>query len=334
MPATKITKEYPRGVWDQLDKPLVYLAPMSGITNKAYRQIVKKFHSDLVFPEFVSIDGMHYDSPRSWELLDFDETERPIIAQVFGSRPEFFKEAAQKIVKLGYDGLDINFGCPVPKVAKNGGGCALLADLDHSRRVIEAALEGVDGKIPVSVKTRVSYKDTHVADFAEKIADLPLAAICVHGRSFEKKYIGDSDLEWTKRVKERVPFYVLSSGNANTPEEAKATLDQTGCDGVALARGTFGAPWLGKQIKDYLETGTYHIPDQVERLDVMMEHARLTTKMNSSRPFVEIRKVLAWYIKGIPNAASYRKQLVQVDKFEDVERIVDEMRIDLGSKDI
>lgn len=311
-----------RNIWSELPKPLIYLAPMSGITNKAYRQIVKRYHSDLLFPEFISTYALHYESERTLQMLDYDEMERPIIAQIFGAEPEYFKEAARKVVAMGFDGVDINFGCPAPKVAKNGGGCALLGDLDLSRRVIEAVLEGVDGRVPVSVKTRVSYKDTHVRDFCAMIADLPLAALCVHGRPFEKPYVGAADLDCIKEAKTLVPFPVMASGNAHTPEAAKHTLDYTGCDGVALARGTFGKPWIGKQIKDYLETGAYTEPSMREQLDVMMDHARLAAVMNTTRPFVEIRKVLSWYIKGIPHAAAYRAELVRVNTLEEVEQIV------------
>lgn len=314
------------GFWADLPKQFIYLAPMSGVTNKAYRQIVKRFHSDILFPEFISIYALHHNSERTLDMLDFDESERPIVAQVFGSDPKYFKEAAKKVLELGFDGVDINFGCPAPKVAKNGGGCALLGDLDLSQRVIEAVLEGVDGKIPVSVKTRISYKDTHVREFAKRIADLPLATLCIHGRSFEAPYKGESDLECIAEAKDLVPFLVTSSGHGHTPEAAKETFDVTGADGIALARGTFGKPWIGKQIKDYLETGSYTEPTWEEKIDIMMEHARLASVMNTARPFVEVRKVLAWYVRGIPHAASYRKELVRVDTIDDVQRIVERMK--------
>jgi nifR3 family TIM-barrel protein len=311
-----------KNVWAEAKKPIIYLAPMSGVTNKAYRQIVKRYHSGLLFPEFVSIYAMHYGSERTLDMMQFDESERPIIAQVFGSDPALFKEAAAKCVELGFDGVDINFGCPAPKVAKNGGGCALMGDLDLSRRVIESTLEGVDGRVPVSVKTRSSYKDTHVRDFCAMIADLPLANICIHGRSFEKPYVGQADLEPIREATELVPFLVTASGHGHTPEAAKETLDYTGADGIALARGTFGAPWIGKQIKDYLETGSYTEPTMAEKLDIMLEHAELAEEYNTHRPYMEMRKVLAWYVKGIPHAATYRKELVRVDNFTQVEEIV------------
>ncbi len=320
-----------RNIWNELPKPLIYLAPMSGITNKAYRQIVKSFGSDIVFPEFVSIYGMHYGSERSDQLLAYDETERPIIAQIFGSEPELFHEAALKVKELGFDGVDLNFGCPAPKVAKNGGGCALLGDLGLSKAVIQATLDAVGNDLPVSVKTRISYKQTHVREFANMIADLPLANITVHGRPFEHAYEGPADLDCVKEVKSIVPFLVMASGNGHTPEAAKYTLDYTGCDGIAVARGTYGKPWLIKQIKDYLETGTYSTPTQHEILDIMMQHAHLTTKMESQRPFIEIRKVLGWYIKNIPFAAHYRAQLVQVKTLEDIEKVVAEIKQNLPS---
>lgn len=318
--------------WENLPKPLIYLAPMSGITNKAYRQIVKRFHADILFPEFISIYAMHHNSEKTLKMLEFDELERPIVAQIFGSEPSFFYEAAQKMVALGFDGVDINFGCPAPKVAKNGGGCALLGDLGLSKAVIEATLDGVAGRVPVSVKTRVSYKNTHVREFATMIADLPLANLCVHGRPFEAPYVGAADLDCIKEVRELVPFRVTASGNAHTPEAAKHTLDYTGCDGVALARGTFGKPWIGKQIKDYLETGSYTEPTQSEKLDTMLEHARLASQLNADRPFIEVRKIMGWYVRDIPHASSYRKRLVQVNSIADVETIVSDIRKTLVSE--
>ena len=320
-----------RNIWNELPKPLIYLAPMSGVTNKAYRQMVKHFGSDLLFPEFVSIYGMHYGSEKSDQLLDYDESERPIIAQIFGSEPELFHVAALKVKELGFDGVDINFGCPAPKVAKNGGGCALLGDLGLSRNIIEAVLDATKGEIPVSVKTRISYKHVHVRDFANTISDLPLANITIHGRPFEHAYEGAADLDCVKEVKGLVPFLVMASGNGHTPEAAKHTLDYTGCDGIAVARGTYGKPWLIKQIKDYLETGSYTEPTQLEILDYMMMHARLTTHMQTARPFIEIRKVLGWYIKNIPYAAHYRAQLVQVKTLEDIEKVVAQIKHNLAN---
>lgn len=315
-----------KNVWAELPKPLVFLAPMSGITNLAYRKMVKRFASDIVFPEFVSIDAMHYGASKSDQLLKYEEIERPIIVQLFGSDPELFHEAALKIKELGFDGVDINFGCPAPKVAKNGGGCALLGDLGRCRAVIEAVISAVGNDLPVSVKTRISYKKTHVREFCAVIADLPLQNITVHGRPFEKPYEGAADLDCVKEVKQLVPFLVCASGHGHTPEAAKETLDYTGCDGIAVARGTFGKPWLIKQIKDYLTTGTYTTPGTAEILDIMLEHARLAGTMNTERPFIEIRKVMGWYIRDIPFAAQYRAKLVRVSSLAEIEVVVAEIK--------
>ncbi|OGY88150.1 MAG: hypothetical protein A2458_02930 [Candidatus Kerfeldbacteria bacterium RIFOXYC2_FULL_38_9] len=308
-----------------MKKPLIYLAPMSGVTNKAYRQIVKRFYADLVFPEFVSVDALHFDSVKTLEILNFDKCEHPIIAQLFGVKPEYFYEATKKIARLGFDGVDINFGCPAPKVAKNGGGATLLSDLGLCREIIQATLAGAEGKIPVSVKTRKSYQKTSVRDFCKKISDLPLAAICVHGRSFEKPYLGKADLECIREAKTLVPFLVMASGHAHTPEAAKETLDFTKCDGLALARGTFGRPWIGRQIKEYLTSGKYSEPDDGEKIKIMLEHAKLA----GSSQFIEMRKVLAWYVKGLPNAAKYRNQLVRVNSLAQVEKIVQSILLNL-----
>lgn len=320
-----------KNVWAELPKPLVYMAPMSGVTNLAYRKIVKHFECDIVFPEFVSTYALHYGSEKTLDMLRFEESERPIIAQIFGAEPEHFREAAKLVLDLGFDGVDINFGCPAPKVAKNGGGCSLLGDLPRSRKIIEATLDAVEGKIPVSVKTRISYRDTHVREFAHLIKDLPLANICVHGRPFEKAYVGAANLDCVREVKEIVPFLVTASGNAHTPEAAKHTLDVTGADGVALARATFGRPWIGKQIRDYLTTGTYQEPTFAEVLEVMRLHAQYVQEMcagfaDPRRPFIEMRKVLGWYVHGIPGASTYRAELVRVSSLEEVDAILERIR--------
>ncbi|MBI4407077.1 MAG: tRNA-dihydrouridine synthase [Candidatus Kerfeldbacteria bacterium] len=317
--------------WLDLPKPLIFVAPMSGITNLAYRQIVKRFASDLLFPEFVSIDAMHYGSEKSDELLTYEASERPIIAQLFGADPELFHEAALKVKALGFDGVDINFGCPAPKVAKNGGGCALLGDLGRCKAVIEAVIAAVGNDLPVSVKTRVSYKQVHVRDFCKTIADLPISNLTIHGRKFEKPYEGAADLDCIKEAKQLIPFLVCASGNGHTPEAAKYTLDYTGCDGIAVARGTFGKPWLIKQIKEYLATGTYWQPTQAEILETMLQHARLASQMDTERPFIEIRKVMGWYIRDIPNAAQYRAKLVRVSTLEEIEAVVKEIQISTPS---
>lgn len=313
-----------------MPKPLIYLAPMSGVTNQAYRRIVKSFASDVLYPEFVCVDAIHHNSQRTLDILQYDETERPIKAQLFGSDPELFHEATLKVKELGFDGVDINFGCPAPKVAKRGGGCALLGDLGKCRAVVEAVLAAAGPDFPVSVKTRISYKDIHVRDFCKTIADLPLAQIAIHGRPFETPYLGPANLDCVKEAKTLVPFPVMASGHGHTPEAAKHTLDYTGADGIAVARGTFGKPWLIKQIKQYLETGTYWVPTQMDILETMLTHARFAHEMKTERPFLEIRKVLGWYIRDIPHAASYRAQLMQVNTIQEVESIVEKIRADLS----
>ena len=324
---------------------------MSGVTDKPYRLIMKRFASDILFPEFVSIDAIHHcPTGKTARLLDYDANEHPIIAQLFGSKPDYFFAAAKHIKQLGFDGVDINFGCPAPKVARSGGGCSLLRDLGLCKEIIQAVLAAVGSEFPVSVKTRKSYKTTHVRDFCNVISELPLSAITIHGRPFEKPYEGQADLDCIKEAKSLVPFLVIASGNGHTPEAAKATLDYTGCDGIAVARGSFGKPWLIKQIKDYLQTGIYHVPTQDEILNTMLEHARLLEqsvrtryiafpqkrflqkkrkKKSNYNPFNEIRKILSWYIRGIPNAAHYRAQLVRVNTLEEVEIIIREIQASL-----
>ncbi len=172
------------------------------------------------------------------------------------------------------------------------------------------------------MKTRVQYKNVHVREFCAVIADLPLAALCIHGRSFERPYEGGPDLECIKEAKSLVPFIVTTSGSAHSPEQAKDALEYTGADGIALARGTFGRPWIGKQIKEYLETGAYTTPTIQEVLQCMQEHAELAVAHHPNFGLRNIRKVLPWYIKGIPHAADFRSQLVRVETLDDVAQVV------------
>ncbi|MBN1325461.1 tRNA dihydrouridine synthase DusB [Candidatus Falkowbacteria bacterium] len=308
----------------KLKKPIIALAPMAGITDSAFRQICKDFGADLVYSEMVCVDGLHYKSKKTFELLKFSKKEKPIVIQLFGSKPQLFIEAAKIVEKLGADGIDINFGCPAPKIYKSGGGVKLMRDLDLCYQIIKAICDAV--KIPVSVKIRSSInsldgKKITALDFIKKIKDLPISAIMVHGRSYEKGFGGPVDLEIIKKVKENFSGLVLGNGGITTPEKAREMLDITGVDGIGLAQGVLGKPWLFEQVKEYLKSGKYkeYIFPQIKK--VALKHAQLNFKLKSKQGILEMRKHLAWYAHGFQGASALRQKLIRVENFREIKKI-------------
>ncbi len=320
-----MTVESMKNFWLKLKKPIIALAPMAGITDSAFRQICKKYGADVVYSEMVSVDGLFYNSAKTFDLMKFDKREKPIVIQLFGSKPELFAKAAKEVEKMGADGIDINFGCPAPKIYKNMGGVRLMRDLNLCYEIVRATCEAV--KISVSIKIRSSInfpgsKKVTALDLIKKIKDLPLAAIMVHGRSYEQGFSGPVDLEAIKSVKRAFKSIVLGNGGIYTPEQAKAMLVKTGADGIGLAQGVLGKPWLFKQIKDYLTAGKYQEFNLAQIKKVALEHAALNYKLKGKAGILEMRKHLAWYFKGFPGASDLRKKLVQVESLMEIKKIL------------
>jgi len=314
-----------KNIWTKLNKPIIALAPMAGITDSAFRQICKNFGADVVYSEMVSVDGFFYGSDKTFELMKFNKKEKPIVIQLFGSKPELFAKAAKEVEKFGADGVDINFGCPAPKIYKNMGGVRLMRDLDLCHEIVKATCEAV--KIPVSIKIRSSInfpdsKKVTALDLVKKVKDLPISSIMVHGRSYEQGFSGIVDLEGIKSVKRAFKGIVLGNGGIYTPEQAKAMLAKTGADGIGLAQGVLGKPWLFKQIKDYLKTGKYQEFNFTQIKKVAYKQAALNYKLKGKTGILEMRKHLGWYFKGFPGASDLRKKLVQVETLSDIKEIL------------
>ncbi len=233
---------------DNLEKPILALAPMAGVTDSPFRQMCKSFGADLLYTEMISADALHYDNEKTLEMLKFNKSESPIICQLFGSRLETFPKACKLVEEAGYDGIDLNFGCPAKKIIKSGSGVTLMKDLDHCHAIIKTVIESTS--LPVSIKTRKSIGDITVLDFIKKISDLDVKMIMIHGRSYEKPFVGEIDYEIIKEAKKIFPGIVLANGGINTPEDAQKTLELTGADGLGLARGLYGRPWLFEEIKE------------------------------------------------------------------------------------
>jgi len=320
--------------WEKLPPQFLVLAPMAGITDSAFRQICIRNGADVVYSEMTAIDALHYGNEKTLDMLKFNKRkERPVVIQLFGKRPETVKKAVEMVEAAGFDGIDINFGCPAKKVVAHGGGVTLLRDLNLAQELVHAVTEAAN--IPVAVKTRISIntKDkagevngkVTVFDFINKIKDFPVKALMLHGRSYEGSFSAPIDFDVIKEVKQQFDGVVIGNGGINTPEQAKEMFDKTGVDGIGLARGLYGRPYLFKQIKQYLNNGIYDQLTLKEIKKVALDHAKLLYKLKGEYGMFEIRKHLVWYFKGFPNAAAFRQRLVLVESVDDVKKILREI---------
>lgn len=312
-----------KNFWPKIKKPLLALAPMAGVTDSAFRQICKKYGADVVYTEMVSVDGLYYDSKKTLEFLKFAKYEHPVVIQLFGKYPEKFTKAAHLAEKAGFDGVDINFGCPAKKVAGHGGGVTLMRDLDKCREIVEAVIVGTN--LPVSVKLRSSIKKNEsvvtALDFIRYMNDLPISTVMIHGRPYENPFSAEIDYEMIRQIKGEFNGVVLGNGGINSPEDAKNMVEKTGVDGLGIARGIYGKPWMFQQVRDYLKTGKYQEFNQRKIQKVIMEHAKAVFVAKDKHGIIELRKHLLWYVKGWPNAKELRSRLVSVESLDDIRNI-------------
>lgn len=318
--------------WNNLNKPILALAPMEGVTDSPFRATAKEFGADVVYTEFLSADAIAYGAPKVLAKMAFAEMERPIVCQIFGRDPEKFAVAAKKVEALGFDGLDINFGCPARKVVSHGSGVALLRQPEYARRLVESALSSTT--LPVSIKVRTSIRkearqvdpnctDRYTAlDLLAALEDLPLAAIMVHGRSFEQGHSGDVDAAMIQQIKQKFSGIVLANGGIYSPEDAVRMLTATGADGVGIARGAWGRPWIFQQTQQLIDQAAWQEVTVKTRAAAILAHAERMNELSQTHGLIEFRKHLAKYIRGQVNAAELRQQAVRVSSVADVERVL------------
>ena len=313
--------------WQKLKKPIIAVAPMAGYTDSAFRFICRKYGADVAYTEMISADALFYDSKKTLQMLEFNKKEKPIVCQLFGKRPEMFSKAVEIVEKYGYDGIDINFGCPARKVVAHGGGVTLMRDLDKCYELIKTVCD--NSRLPVSIKIRASIKSKDkvitALDMVEKIKDLPVKAIMIHGRSYEGGFSGEIDFEMIKKVKEKFKGVVLGNGGIMKPEDAKEMLEKTKVDGVGLARGLWKRPYLGKLIKEYLKKGDYQTFDLKKIKKLALEHAKLMFDLKGERGIREMRKFLLFYFKGFAKAGEVRQELVRVESLENIKEVLSEI---------
>lgn len=305
----------------------VILAPMAGVCNSAFRKIAKEMGCSLVCAEMVSDKGMIYNSKKTEAMLYFEEVERPISQQIFGSDKETFVEAAKRVYEIMHpDIIDINMGCPVPKVAiKSQAGSALLKNPELIREIVTAVVNSVPVPVTVKIRSGWDFNSINAVEVAKICESAGAAAITVHPRTRSQLYSGKADLDIIKQVKEAVKIPVIGNGDIKDIESAKHMLEYTKCDAIMIGRGALGNPWLIKEIDTYLKTGKrLEKPTYEERIKMCLMHLDYLLKIKSEHISVlEMRNHISWYIKGIPNYKEVQNQCFKAKTKEEITEILD-----------
>lgn len=303
------------------------LAPMAGVADASYRILAKEHGAVLLVSEMISAKGLCYDSKGSAELCRITETERPMALQLFGSEPEFIARAAAMVQEYNPDFIDLNMGCPVPKVVNTGAGSALMKTPDLAAECVRAAVK--ESSVPVTVKMRIGWDANHInaAEFAKAMETAGAAAITVHGRTKTQLYSGNADWSQIAAVKAAVSVPVIGNGDICSAQDAAAMYAQTGCDLVAVGRATYGNPWIFKEIDSYFKGIPYTLPTPEERMEMMLRHIRMIVEGSKKPPEIairEARKHASWYMTGHFGAAAFRARCYNLSSYEEAERLAED----------
>ncbi len=304
----------------------IFLAPMAGITDSPFRVLCREQGSGLVYSEMISAKGLYYKDEKSWKLADLSEGEKPAAVQIFGSEPSILAHIAQKLNSSDAAILDINMGCPTPKITKNGEGSALMLKPKLAGEIVKA-VTSVSQK-PVTVKIRKGWDDENVnaVEIACIAEENGAAAIAVHGRTRSQFYSGKADWEIIRKVKKAVTIPVIGNGDIFKPEDAVEMLEVTGCDAVMVGRGAQGNPWIFRQINYYLKTGkVLEEPAPQEKKEMILRHLDMVVSLKGEHTGVcEMRKHIAWYIKGSRNSAPFKNRVFKATTQKEMAQLVEE----------
>ena len=300
------------------------LAPMAGVTDLPFRLLCKEQGAGLLCMEMISAKALRYNNRNTKELLEIDPKEYPVSLQLFGSEPDIMAEQAKRIEALPFQILDINMGCPVPKVVKNGEGAALMKNPGLVYDIVHKVSRAIEK--PVTVKIRKGFDDDQVnaVEIAKIVEEAGGAAVAVHGRTREQYYSGCADWEIIRRVKDAVSIPVIGNGDVTSGQRALDMLEQTGCDGVMIGRGCQGNPWIFRELLEYEETGRIpERPSKSQVRDIMLRHARLQMELKGDYLGIrEMRKHVAWYTKGMEGSAKLRDEINKVENYEELEKLL------------
>ena len=308
-------------------KKTAVLAPMASVADRAYRILNREFGASYTVSELISSKGLCYSDRKTEELCKITVKERPCALQLFGNGPEFMAKAVKIIEKYEPDIIDINMGCPVPKVAGNGSGAALMKDTALSAEIVRAVK--AESKVPVTVKIRKGWDEDHVnaVEFAAAMEEAGADAVTVHGRTKNQMYSGKSDMNIIKEVKKAVSIPVIGNGDIASLDDALRMYDYTGCDLVMIGRATYGNPWIFKEIDAYFEGKPFTPPDLETRLETMLYHLRLAMSDKPEHIAIqEARKHFAWYLTGMHGAASFRARCYSLSSYEDAVKLTEDFR--------
>ena len=303
----------------------VILAPMAGVTDLPFRLLCKEQGAGLLCMEMVSAKAIYYNNKNTETLMQIEPEERPVSLQLFGSDPVIMSEMAKRIEDRPFDILDINMGCPVPKVVNNGEGSALMKNPGLVRKIVTSVSKAI--KKPLTVKIRKGFDENNInaVEIAKIIEDSGAAAVAVHGRTRQQYYSGKADWDIIRQVKEAVSIPVIGNGDVDSPQKAKQLLEETGCDGIMVGRATEGNPWIFREISHYLDTGELLPHPALEEVkEMILRHARLQLEYKGEYTGMrEMRKHVAWYTAGFPHSARLRGAVNEIESMEQLMVLLD-----------
>ncbi len=300
----------------------IFLAPMAGVSDSSFRRICRSHGAGMTYTEMISAKALHFKDKKTAELMRITQSERPCAVQLFGSDPDIIAEAVGYAVQTGTELIDLNMGCPAPKIVNNGDGSALMKNPPLMGKIMRAAADA--SPVPVTAKIRKGFDSDNAVECAKILEDNGAAAIAVHGRTRMEFYHGESDWDTIKNVKAAVKIPVIGNGDIKIPEDAKRMFEYTGCDAVMIGRGAQGNPFIFRQINELMKYGRVRYkPTDKERICQALEHVfMLVGDKGESRGVCEARKHIAWYIKGMHGAARLKSEIFQISDFATMRKIL------------